>query len=82
LAYIWARSPQGAERAHARIQAIADLLLEFPRIGTPTEDPTIRRMTTSPYPYLIFYEPTDTKIIVHAARHGARDQSDAPGSGR
>ena len=45
-----------------------------------TDDPSIRRMTTSPYPYLIFYEPTETEIIIHAVRHGARDPSDAPGS--
>jgi toxin ParE1/3/4 len=29
-------------------------------------------MTTTPYPYLIFYEATDDEIIVHAVRHGAR----------
>jgi plasmid stabilization system protein ParE len=82
LAYISGRSPQGAKRVHARIKAITDLLLHHSRIGTMTDDPTIRRMTTSPYPYLIFYEPTETEIIVHAVRHGARDPSDAPGSTR
>jgi len=30
LAYIAKRSPQGARRAQARIQAIADLLLQHP----------------------------------------------------
>jgi toxin ParE1/3/4 len=63
-----------------RIKAITDLLLHHPHIGTMTDDLTIRRMTTSPYPYLIFYEPTETEIIIHAVRHGARDPSDAPGS--
>jgi hypothetical protein len=29
-------------------------------------------MTTTPYPYLIFYEATDAEIIIHAVRHGAR----------
>jgi len=33
-----------------------------------TDDPTIRRMTTTPYPYLIFYEATDAEIIIHAVR--------------
>jgi toxin ParE1/3/4 len=41
-----------------------------------TDGPTIRRMTTTPYPYLIFYEATDAEIIIHAVRHGARDSSD------
>jgi toxin ParE1/3/4 len=82
LAYISARSPRGAERVQARIKAITELLQHHPRIGTLTDDPTIRRMTTSPYPYLIFYEPTETEVIIHAVRHGARDPSDAPGSAR
>jgi plasmid stabilization system protein ParE len=46
-----------------------------------TEDPTIRRLATPPYPYLIFYEPADEEIIVHAIRHAARNPSDMPGSG-
>ena len=80
LDYIAARSPQGARRVQARIQAIIDLLLLHPNIGTRTDDPTIRRMTTSPYPYLIFYEATQAEIIVHAVRHAARDPSGMPGA--
>jgi toxin ParE1/3/4 len=80
LDYIADRSPQGAARVRARIQAVADLLLRYPRAGALTDDPTIRRMTTPPYPYLIFYEATDSEIIVHAVRHGARDPSANPGS--
>jgi toxin ParE1/3/4 len=45
-----------------------------------TSDPAIRRVTTTPYPYLIFYEATETEIIIHAIRHGARDPSGMPGS--
>jgi plasmid stabilization system protein ParE len=44
--------------------------------GAVTDDPTIRRIATTPYPYLIFYEVTDAEIIIHAVRHGARDPSD------
>lgn len=80
LDYIAAQSPQGARRVQARIQAIIDLLLLYPAIGARTDDPTIRRMTTPPYPYLIFYEPTETEIIIHAVRHGARDPSSMPGA--
>ena len=56
------------------------LLTEFPFIGTRTNDPAIRRMTTSPYPYLIFYETTDSRLIVHAVRHAARDPAGMPGA--
>ena len=81
LDYVSARSPQGAARIHARIQAVVDLLLVHPRIGLQTEDPTIRRINTSPYSYLIFYEVAGDEIIVHAVRHGARDPSNMLGSG-
>jgi toxin ParE1/3/4 len=80
LDYLAYRSPQGAKRIHARIRAVTDLLLRYPLAGAATDDPTIRRMTTTPYPYLIFYEATDDEVIIHAVRHGARDPSDNPGS--
>jgi len=80
LDYIGAHSPQGAKRVQARIKSIIDLLLVHPHIGIRTYDPIIRRLTTSPYPYLIFYEVTDSEIIIHAVRHGARDPHSMPGS--
>lgn len=76
LDYVADRSPQGAARVHTRIRAVTDLLLRYPQAGAVTDDPTIRRMTTTPYPYLIFYEAADAEIIIHAVRHGARDPSD------
>jgi hypothetical protein len=48
------RSPQGARRLWSRIQNIVDLLLLYPDIGTSIDDPTIRRMTTSPCPIAFF----------------------------
>lgn len=80
LDYIADRSPQGATRVQSRIRAVTDLLLRYPRAGAVTDDPTIRRMTATPYPYLIFYEVTDAEIIIHAVRHGARDPADNPRS--
>jgi plasmid stabilization system protein ParE len=77
LDYVADRSPQGAARIHSRIRSVTDLLLRYPLAGGATDDPNIRRMTTTPYPYLIFYEVTDAEIIIHAVRHGARDPSDS-----
>jgi plasmid stabilization system protein ParE len=54
LDYIAAYSPRSARRVQARIQAMTDLLLLHPQIGRRTNDPAIPRMTTTPYPYLIF----------------------------
>jgi len=80
LDYIAAHSPQGAKRVRARIQALIDLLLLHPRIGTRTHNPVIRRLVISPYPFVVFYEATESEIIIHAVRHLARDPSGMPGT--
>lgn len=79
LDYISERSPRGSRRVQARIQATIDLLSWHPQIGSRTNDPTIRRMRVSPYPYLIFYEATADEVIIHAVRHDARDPAGMPG---
>jgi plasmid stabilization system protein ParE len=80
LDHIAAHSPQGARRVQTRLRALTDLLLLHPHIGRHTTDPAIRRMTMTPYPYLVFYEATDTEVVIHAVRHTARDPSGMPGS--
>ena len=80
LGYIAAHSPQGAKRIQGRIQGIIGLLLAHPDIGVRMDDPTVRRLTIRPYPYLVFYEIAETEIIVHAIRHAAREPSGMPGS--
>lgn len=80
LEYIAERSPEGASRVHHRIRAITDLLLRYPLAGAVTDDPTIRRISARPYPYLVFYEATGDEIIIHAVRHGARVAFDSPPS--
>ena len=80
LDYFAVHSPQGARRIEARIQALTDLLLQHPHIGRRTSDPAIRRMMTTPYPYLVFYQISETEIIIHAVRHAARDPSGMPGA--
>jgi addiction module RelE/StbE family toxin len=80
LTYISTMSPQGATRLQRRIQDAIELLVDFPRIGSPTQDPAIRRIVVRPYPYLIFYEATGEEIIIHAVRHASRNPSTMPGS--
>jgi addiction module RelE/StbE family toxin len=80
LDYIAAQSPQGARRVQKRIQTVIELLLYHPGIGTRTDETAIRRMTVTPYPYLVFYEATETEVIIRAVRHGARAPSSMPGS--
>jgi len=75
LDYIADGSPRGAARIHARIRAVTDLLLRYPLAGAVTDDPTIRRITATPHPYLSFYEATDGN---HCSRGSPRrgDPSD------
>jgi toxin ParE1/3/4 len=80
LDYIKQHSPGGARQVQARIQRVMNILIQYPNIGLQTEDPAVRRLNTPPYPYLIFYEATETEIIVHAIRHAAREPSSKPDS--
>jgi toxin ParE1/3/4 len=81
LDHISAESPHGAQRVQACILTLIDLLLLHPHLGSRTDDPAIRRLTTMPYPYLVFYEATEAEIIIHAVRHAARNPSGMPGAG-
>ncbi len=78
LAYIEARSPQGARRVQTRIQAIINLLLQYPHAGQLTSKGRLRRLVASPYPYLIFYHATENEIVIHGVRHSARRPSSMP----
>jgi toxin ParE1/3/4 len=77
---ISSHSSKGARNVQARIQTFIDLLAEYPLIGARTDDPMIRRLSISPYPYLIFYEIVGNEVVIHAVRHSSRDPSSMPGS--
>jgi toxin ParE1/3/4 len=79
LDYVATHAPQGAKRVQARVQTSIAILLRHPGVGSKTDDPSVRRMTTTPYPYLIFYEPTVDESIIHAIHHSARDPAGMPG---
>lgn len=80
LDHIASHSQQGAQRVQRRLRAITELLRQHPGIGRRTDDPAIRRMAATPYPYAIFYEATESEVIIHAVRHLARDPSGMPGT--
>lgn len=80
--YVAEHSPQGARRVTQRIRSLVEQLSDHPLLGKQTVEPSIRRLTTAPYPYLIFYEVTGSDIIVHAVRHGRRDLPAPPLSTR
>ena len=72
LAYIEADSPQGANQVRARIQTLFRLLGQHPYAGQATDLPGVRRLTLSPYPYLVFYRVTETEVIIQRMRHASR----------
>lgn len=65
LSYIAERSPRGARRVQARIQAIINLLLQHPDAGQLTSKGHLRRVVAAPYPYLVFYRATEDEIVIH-----------------
>ena len=78
LDYIEADSPQGANQVRARIQTLFLLLAQHPYAGQATDLPGVRRLTLSPYPYLIFYRVTDSEVIIQRMRHASRRPRSAP----
>jgi len=80
LEYIEADSPQGANRVRERIQTLFRLLEQHPYAGQATDLPGVRRLTLSPYPYLIFYRVTDSEVIVQRMRHTSRRSRSASGT--
>jgi plasmid stabilization system protein ParE len=78
LAYIKERSPQGARHVQARIQAVINLLLQYPDAGQLTNKGRLGRVVASPYSYLIFYTATEDEVIVHVVRHSSRNPSTMP----
>ena len=80
LEYIEAESPQGANDVRERIQTLFRLLTQHPYAGQATDLPGVRRLTLSPYPYLIFYRVTDSEVIVQRMRHTSRQPRSASGT--
>jgi plasmid stabilization system protein ParE len=75
LSYIEGRSPAGAHRVKARIQAVIELIASHPQSGQLTSTPGLRRVVVHPYPYLIFYAARDDEVVIHGVRHAARRRS-------
>ena len=75
FSYIQARNRSAASAIVKRIEALADLLGEFPEVGHLTDQPDVRLISVVRYPFLIFYtinDATNETVILHV-RHGARE---------
>ncbi len=72
LDYIQMHSPRGAQSVREQISELLNVLETHPLIGVRTNDPRIRRIVATPYPYVVLYEVREGEIIIRSVRHGAR----------
>ncbi|HSI40637.1 MAG TPA: type II toxin-antitoxin system RelE/ParE family toxin [Xanthobacteraceae bacterium] len=72
LDFIGERSPQGAAGLRRRISSAVVLLQEHPRAGQTTSRQGVRRLSLSPFPYVIFYRIYEEEVVILRFRHGAR----------
>ncbi len=79
LGHIESHSPRGGGRVKHRIRATLDLLLRYPLAGRSTSVAGLHRIVVTPYPYLVFYRPSEVEVVVIAIRHAARDPGSMPG---
>lgn len=70
--YLAERSPSGAAKVEARMDALLALLRLQPHCGARTSLSGVRRVFLTPYPYLIDYVLADDEITVLRFRHTAR----------
>ena len=71
FAYVAAHNPPAAGRVVARIEQVIARIGEFPQMGHPVDEPTVRIVPVGRFPYLIFYTVTDEVTVIHV-RHAAR----------
>ena len=74
LAYIWQRSPSGADNVSRAIEYTIHLCALSPKTGTRTDEPNVYRRPLGKYRYTIFYRtlPGGDGIEVARIIHGAR----------
>lgn len=77
-AYVSKHSSSGSRNIRRRIRGLLEFLKRNPLAGQQTDVSGLRRIVATPYPYIIFYRPSTTQILVIAVQHGARDPASAP----
>ncbi len=74
--YLFERSPTGAERVRLHFAETIDRLADFPFLGRATDEPGVRVLVLTRYPYLVFYAVTGNDVVILHVRHGAREPID------
>lgn len=74
--YLIERSPSGAERVRVHLVETIERLADFPFLGRQTDEPNVRVLVLTRYPYLVFYAVVGDDVVVLHVRHGAREPFD------
>jgi toxin ParE1/3/4 len=74
-AFLTERSPSAADRLLDEVEAVIDLLIRFPRVGTARDEIVVgvRSFRVRRFPYLLFYELAQNDIVLLRLLHGAQD---------
>src|SRR5690349_11228483 len=72
FAYISERNPSAAERVVARIELIIQNLGHIPEMAQEADEPGVRRMPVTGYPFLVFYTIEADEVVILHVWHGAR----------
>lgn len=78
LTELTTRPPQAARGLQLRLDALAQLLSQYPQAGRATDVENLRRIPVAPFPYVLFYRPLTDAVLVIAIRHTARDPASMP----
>lgn len=70
--YLTQHSPLGAERVRVHIAETVERLSDFPRLGRATDEPDVRVLPLTRYPYVVFYSVMSDEVVILHIRHGAR----------
>jgi toxin ParE1/3/4 len=72
FSYIAKHNRSAAIDLRERIERTVEALAEIPEMAQVADEPGVRRMPVTSYPYVIFYTVEANELVVLHVRHGAR----------
>jgi addiction module RelE/StbE family toxin len=70
--YISERNASAAKRVVARVEQTIRNLGDFPEMAQASDEPGVRRMPVSRYPFIVLYTISADEVVILHVRHGAR----------
>jgi toxin ParE1/3/4 len=72
LSYIAQHSSSAAIDVRERIERTVEALSDIPEMAQIADEPGVRRMPITSFPYIVFYTIEADEIVILHVRHGAR----------